>query len=275
MRPGAFCCLLSLLSGAEAFGEELQTRFGSLVVTRTGDWSQALSLDGAIVPGTEAAYLHPEQVIRWREDVDVAIVFQATGGTACPGYFQFVTITADGRASASEAVGSCSDVLDEVRTSPLSIEIDMPSLNPTIAKVTVRFDGISARAISVVRNEIGAEPAGAGADVTRWHGTHPFDVLKDPAERLRFRTIMQEATVYELMELIGVAGPAEVEGGFLFGRGCKPHDCGFSEAGFAIEVATGRPFAVLKTEVEGTRVLGGELDDLPPSLREFAVETSF
>ncbi len=261
-------CLVTLLVAPAALAQTIDSRFGALRVVDASDGSQYLASGNRALAGTDGWRLYPQFVIPWRETTDVVVMFVATGGNACAGQFQFIAMSEDRAPRASAQVGTCSDLINRLRVNSDAIEIDIPAATARLERVTLRFDGRTASEIAVPRTEDDAVAAGPGQDVRRWHQKYPYEILADPSERMRFREIMGSEAVLTMMDLISVASPASVSNGVLFATGCRPHECGDYGAAFAVDVATGRPYAAMHDEA-GVRVYGGRLRDLPRQLRDY------
>ena len=186
--------------------------------------------------------------------------------------YQFVLVTPEGNARASNKSKSCSWYIIAMRVSHEEIELDVEiPYRPDLVHLTIRFDGEALQEFEVPRDDSGAEIAGAGPDVTRWIGVHPAALLDDSSERRRFETIMSREELYELVWRMYLGfGDSELVDDFLIAKGCKPHDCGDAKAAIAIELTTGRPFAVIYSREDGIRVFGGALSDAPEPLRNIA-----
>ena len=161
-----------------------------------------------------------------------------------------------------------------MRVSHRAIELDIRTLRPDLSHVTLRYDGSAMEEIEVPRDDSRARMAGAGPDVTRWIDAHQGDILDDPSERRRFSSIMPPAALYELVRNtgLGVAGNSGLVDGVLIARGCRPHICPDFVGAIAIELATGRPYALIYNREKGLKVYGATLTDLPEPLRKIVQE---
>lgn len=110
-------------------------------------------------------------------------------------------------------------------------------------------------------------PASADTNVTRWVGQYAFNVMEDPAERKRFRSIMDAKTFELFKQATSVASPIGSDGFWVVGEGCWPHTCNTRAGFFAIEIATGRPIAVML--FDGKRyTYGARADEIPKTLAD-------
>lgn len=288
-RAGILCRFLGLLGLAvllaapPAAADSFFTRFSELRIVdgyelisygREGNWHP----DGRYVDGTrlddDEVGLWLETRIYWRPDVDAVVLGRRHVTGACVVRYQFVLVTPEGNARASNPSKSCSWDIIAMRVSHEEIVLDVEiPYRPDLVHLTIRFDGNALQEFEIPRDDSGAEIAGAGPDVTRWIGVHPAALLDDSSERRRFETIMSREEVYELVGHMYLAFDyAKLAGDFLIATGCKPHDCGDAKAAIAIEVTTGRPFAIIYSRENGIRVFGSTLSDVPGPLRRIAQE---
>ena len=265
-RVGMLCRILGLLgltvliaappAAATSFLTSLLTRFTELSVVdgyelishgKRGD----RNADSRYVEGTRLDHdevgLWLDTNIYWRPDANVVVLARRHVTGSCGVRYQFILVTPEGNARASNKSKSCSWYTIAMRVSHEEIELDVEIPNrPDLVHLTIRFDGESLQEIEVPRDDSGAEIAGAGKDVTRWVGVHPAALLDDSSERRRFETIMRREELYELVSHMYLAFDyAKLAGDFLVAQGCKPQDSGPSQAAIAIEVTTGRPFAII------------------------------
>ena len=286
---GILCRILGLLGLAvliaspPAVADSFSTRFSELRIVdgyelvsygREGNWHP----DGRNVDGTrlddDEVGLWLETRIYWRPDVDVVVLGRRHVTGACGVRYQFVLVTPEGNARASNKSKSCSWDIIAMRVSHDEIELDVEiPYRPDLVHLTIRFDGETLQQFEIPRDDSGAEIAEARSDVTWWIGVHPAALLDDSSERRRFETIMRREEVYELVRRMYLGfGNSELVDDFLIANGCMPHDCGDSQAAIAIEVTTGRPFAIAFSREDGMRVFGGALSDAPEPLRNIARE---
>ncbi len=150
-------------------------------------------------------------------------------------------------------------------------------MRPDLSHVTLRYNGSEMEEIEVPRDDSRARIAGAGKDVTRWIGVHPAEILDDSTERRRFATIMAPAELYELVRNTSVADPAEsrLANGVLVARGCSHSSCQDMYGAIAIELATGRPYALIYNGETGLKVYGSStLAEAPEPLQDIGAEWS-
>ncbi len=254
------------------------TRYSSLrIVDRDDDLQELVSdgwednwYSGWSVPGTGNWRLAVETAIPWRPDTDVVVLLRLEISNACTGWHQFVVVPEIGYPWATEASETCALGTLAMRVSHDAIEIDTIAVSrPDLSHVTFRFDGEGTEEIEVARDDSGAEIAGADADVTRWIGTHPARILDESSERRRFGSIMPPEDLHELVRntYVAVPGDTRTVDGILVAWGCRPHNCPYEQGGIAIEVPTGRPYAVTCSEEHGVRVFGGKPSEIPEPLR--------
>ena len=64
-----------------------------------------------------------------------------------------------------------------------------------------------------------------------------------------------------------------VEGDYVVGSACAPHQCGFASAAYALSLSTGALYVVVQHDQKSLKVFGpSSRDDLPPYLRKFIAE---
>ena len=289
-RVGILCRFLGLLAftaiiaAPPAAADSFSTRFSELRIVdgyelvsygRERNWHpEGRYVEGTRLDEEEEVGLWLETNIYRRSDADVVVLVRRHVTGSCGVRYQFVLVTPEGNARASNKSKSCSWYIIAVRVSHEEIELDVEiPYRPDLVHLTIRFNGEALREFEVPRDDSGADIAGAGPDATRWIGVHPAALLDDSSERRRFETIMSREEVYELVGHMYLAFDyAELAGDFLIAKGLKPHDCGDAKAEIAIEVTTGRPFAIIYSREDGIRVFDGALSDAPEPLRQVTQE---
>ena len=257
--------------------ERLETRFGVLEIAPVEDPDSSLErllLDGELfldVVRDEFEGWWFDFVGYWPHDEggrsqDFVLVERlSTGNTVCS--FDHILI----RLSASEievwpGLASCASDVVRAAWSGSSFEIDLRSFDLRYSAARIVWKGGEVDERLVARTfEPGPVPGG-GADVLRWEGRLAWEILEDPGEQRRLLTIMPPAALFDLWDNISTAMPAHVADGWLIATGCKPHNCGFTHAAIAIEVATGRPQALIWSAEEGIRVFGATRPEETPLL---------
>jgi len=160
-----------------------------------------------------------------------------------------------------------------MRVSPQAVELDVSTGRPD-SYLTLRYDGSEMEEIEVPRDDSQARIAGGGQDVTRWLGVHLFEILDHSTERRRFATIMANAELYELVRNTMAAYPGEsrLADGVLVAWGCRHANCQDMSGAVAIEIATGRPYALIYNREIGLEVYGSTLVEAPEPLQDIAAE---
>jgi len=229
------------------------TRFGDLRVMQDGDLER-LALGSRLLD----LPLHP---IWWVRDVwpiapeatDWALVSWHSGGAPCDGGWHMVRINVDGAAMSAD-IGRCEGRMLDLRYGAEAMEIDLEDSSFAVSHVTYVWDG---REMSRTPHPAAdVPPAGAGEDVTRWIGEHPYLPYRDRAEQLRFATIMDPSEVEELFGLIGPAGDAVQRGDWVFGAGCKAHDCPSAGGRWGLRISDGAVVAAMVAGEQGLRLFG-------------------
>ncbi len=163
-----------------------------------------------------------------------------------------------------------------MRVSSRAIELDVVPIpiRPDLSHVTLRYNGSEMEEIEVPRDDSRARIAGAGKDVTRWIGVHPARILDDPTERRRFATIMAPAELYDLVRSTRAAYPVEsrLANGVLVAWGCSHPSCHDMYGAITIELATGRPHALIYNREAGLKIYGSTLAEAPGPLQDIGAE---
>ncbi|MDE0035064.1 MAG: hypothetical protein OXU75_18315 [Deltaproteobacteria bacterium] len=281
----ALAVLVTLFAAAPASADSIDTRFSELEIVERGHDFHELISNGREknwhparpVEGTRNWRLVFETLIYWRRDADVVVLRRLENNNYCGGQYQFVLVPATGHEQASKPGPACSGSILQMRVSPRAIELDVVPIpiRPDLSHLTLRYDGSEMEEIEVPRDDSRARIAGAGKDVTRWIGVHPAEILDDATERRRFATIMTPAELYDLVRNTRAAYPAEsrLANGFLVARGCSHPSCQDMYGAIAIELATGRPYALIYNRETGLKVYGSStLAKGAESLQNIAAE---
>ena len=261
------------------------TRFSELEIVDPGHQYQKLISNGreqnwhpgGVVEGTLHWRLVMKSRIYWRKDADVIVSHRPENNNCCWGRHQFVFVPKTGRERASKPSTGCSGKILRMRVSPRAIELEVYNGEPRLSHPTLRYDCSGMEEIVVPCGDSRARIAGARKDVTRWTGVHLSAVLDDPAERRRFATIISDAELYDLVRNTKAVYPSNsrLDNGTLVAWGCRHvacHGmCGMYGA-IAIELATGRPYALILNRETGLKVYGSTFAEMPQSLHVIAVE---
>ena len=269
-----------LLSTVPASADSFFTRFSELEIVDRGHHLQELISNGRegnwhpgrSVEGTLHWRLVMKSRIYWRQDADVIILRRLENNNFRGGRYQFVLVPETGRERTGKPSTDCSGKILQMRVSPGAIELDVYNAEPHLSHVTLRYDGSELVEIDVPRDDSRARIAGDGKDVTRWIGVHPSVVLDDPPERRRFATIMADAELYDLVRNTKATYPAEsrLADGTLVAWDCRRSACQDMYGAIAIELATGRPYALILDREKGLKVYGSTLAEAPQHLQYIA-----
>ena len=116
-----------------------------------------------------------------------------------------------------------------------------------------------------------AQTAGpAGRDVTKWDGASHAEYFASPVEWARFQAVVTSEEFREIRQGTEMNTRTRIEDGFLVLTGCFKRSCPFTRAGLAVEVATGRPMAVVWQRDEGARFYGARGGRMAPALTRLA-----
>lgn len=154
----------------------------------------------------------------------------------------------------SPGIDACQGRIIDLRSSVHAMEIDITNDDLAISHYTFVWDGAKFRRVPNAAEMI--PPAGAGADVTRWIGLHPYRPFEDRAEQVRFATIMAPEEVTELFRNIGPANPVVQRGDWVFGAGCRAHACGSAGGRWGMRISDGAVAAAIYEAGSGTRLFG-------------------
>lgn len=117
-----FCFIAVWLLSTTAFADEMATRYGKLSTNA----DNFLLFNGKQIKPDIQGNNSLSLVGLFRvDDVDVVLV-QDNGGTACPAFFQFVTVSASG-ATQSAGFGTCSDLIKTTQDGN-TIVVTMPRM---------------------------------------------------------------------------------------------------------------------------------------------------
>lgn len=221
----------------------VETRFGLLdVVEGRERYENGLSLNGNQIDGVEGRF-DVTHVFDWGNKGDVVLLAFWSGGISCCTSYQIIHVT-EQDAFVTRTFGEHGSEPSNFAAGPTGIgfrlELSFPA---SVDHLEIHYDGARVQVTTVWEDDNNIEMAGTGEQVLRWVGQHPFIVFDNPSERVRFRQIMTNDELDILRTSLSVANIIEISGGYILGEGCWPHECPYSFGFFAIEIATGQPFA--------------------------------
>lgn len=190
-----------------------------------------------------------------------ALVFFATGGSACAGDFAWITLDEKGL-RATETFGTCSD---------------LPTIEKADDKVTVsmsRLDGGTAGYLfdgeELVEIELGLQSAGVAEPgrAEAWAGRAAYDVLTSA----EMEPVLLGLLSWEELEDFRISSAIssdvmERDGDWYVATGCRPHACDEERAGIALSTKDGRPVLAYWRKAQGGSVIGEPNSALPNKLR--------
>ena len=249
------------------------TRFGAIErVANVADdpYDDGLAIGGWQVRGVSGRW-EVLRIIDWGAKGDVVLLSYWSGGASCCSTYQIVHVR-DDSARATEEFGYQAFDPEGFEVSDAAIGFRLkPSSPPSVAYLRVEYRPGSLKVTEVKEQDRGTASAGGGEDVRRWIGVHPYAVLDDASERARFRQIMAASDLETFRQALSVGSETTSTGRYLLGEGCWPHACSERAGFFAIEIASGRVFAVLVFDGR-TRSFGASQADLPRSLLQLVAD---
>ena len=96
-----------------------------------------------------------------------------------------------------------------------------------------------------------------------YQGMHPIDIFRDPAMAEQLN-IQLGPSYAQALERVEVAPPAEIAGDYIYGTGCKSHNCSVDEIFYAISPE--RTFAAILVGGQLRRMIG-RVEELPPTIQ--------
>jgi len=263
-----FLCSLSLALAATTASadvelgayQQYQTRFGPAQVT--GEiYQQSLSVLGAALP-VETDY-------RWtilgayalaEADHDWLLATHHHGGNMCGPGITVIRVS-EARVQPMGEAGGCEGALRDLRVYPEALELDIYRDGMRQQFTTYRF---SDEGQLETPNELpfaSGQPAGAGPEVQRWIGEHPYEIFRHADERARFLTIMTVEEIRDLSTRIGPANNVIQRGDWVLGAGCMAHSCNISGGVWGIRISDGAPAAALLDAGSPPVTYGAEAGD--------------
>jgi hypothetical protein len=252
--------LVTLAAGAAcadvSFGshDQYQTRFGAASVVGARP-SQSLVVLGAPMP-VELDYMW-EILGAWAlegSDHDWLLATHHHGGNMCgPGIT--VIRVAEGTVQLMGETEACEGAVTDLRVLPDALELDIFADGLRQEFTTYRF---SAEGMTTAPGAapFAGQPAGPGADATRWVGEHPFSIFRDAGERARFLSILTEDQIRDLSDRIGPANSVVQRGDWVLGAGCMAHACNLSAGAWGIRISDGAPAAAFFDQGRAPEVYG-------------------
>lgn len=189
-----------------------------------------------------------------------ALLFMATGGNACAGFFSWVTLDADGL-RATEPFGTCAE------GGPIEMTDEGPMLVLASGggdEMGYVFDGATVREV-----QLGLKHAGVSdpTDASAWADKRAYEVLT----AAEMEPILLEIMSWEDLKTARFSSGVSSEGMTLDGdwyaaTGCRPHACNSETAGVAVSTQDGRVIVAHWNEGKG-EVFGEPDSPLPNKFR--------
>lgn len=266
---GAFLTLLAF----QAAAFPIQTRHGEVALGPPGPtpYEHGLMLNGARIEGVAGRF----QLIHafdWGVRGEVLLLQHHSGGMNCCLSYQLVHLSPHG-ISATPTFAEHGHAPSGFETFSMGIRFRLERDTPaSIDHWNVVYMGGIPTVYEVMEDDSGVVAAGADDVVLAHIGQTAFSVLEDPAERVRFGRLMGREEMDQLRASLKM-GHQEMwqDAGFVLGWGFRPHH-GDGRFGYiAIEVATGKPYAVYSRDGSLT-VFGSQPDDLPGPLSDLVTQ---
>jgi hypothetical protein len=274
------CLLGPVPAAAETWTEDYKTQFGTLTLKTNRDMvtynenkgeyevynNEELILNGKKI---EDLYYHTgiTKIISWEKKGDIVLLNLWSGGASCCHSYDIVHLTKDGHKRIGEFAHHGYNPSD-FKVTPDEISFRLERNFPAdIDHWIVHYNGDYPIIETIVEDDSGIAMAAAGTDVTRWAGKYVWNVLEDASERVRFRSLMNPEQMNTLRSTLGFNSPVVQQDGYVFGTSCRPHDCIIGHGFFAIEIATGRPYAAYFDRPCTLSTFGAAEAELPPPMK--------
>lgn len=227
----------------------LNTRFGQFAVVEIPDgYGRAITFNDNPLPVEALAYSSLSGM--WSFDgADhvwvLADIFD--GGNGCTTGATVIRVDSDG-AKVIGATPPCEGLLQEVQLTENEIQLKYFT---DALRTEFTWYHFNENEMSETKGKVtfaSEQAAGSGDEVTRWIGSHPLTVLQEPAERIRFLSIMPEEELRKLGASMAVANAVEQDGDMIFGKGCRPHLCTHEWGAWGIRISDGQPAALLHSD---------------------------
>ncbi|WP_421704728.1 hypothetical protein [Aliiroseovarius sp.] len=193
-----------------------------------------------------------------------------SGGNGCFPSMMMLRIGPDGLRRTS-IFGTCGGVR-ALRLSGGVFELDQADQRLFVSHKTYAYDGVTLTESETPIPAPTDQGLGGGADVTRWLGAYPWDVLHDPGEQARFLRIADMNTLESLRVHVDVANQVVQRGDWLLGAGCFPHRCNSQRGFWGIRISTGDPVIVLQETGRIDQMYGDGFDLADGTIRQFIEE---
>ncbi|MET3600259.1 hypothetical protein [Martelella mangrovi] len=252
----AFASLLTVLLTGNAFADDSRTvelPAGAIEIDLDRSNFEAIISDGETRVRLDSAYL-PDVVETYG---DSALLFMATGGNACAGFFSWVTLDEEGL-RATEPFGTCAG------GGPIEMTDEGPMLVLAAGggdEMGYVFDGAAVREVQLGLKEAGvSDPTDAAA----WADKPAYEVLTSAEMEPFLLEIMSWEDLKTVRFSSAVASEGMTpDGDWYAATGCRPHACNMETAGVAVSTKDGRVIAAHWEEGEGE--IFGEPDSALPN----------
>lgn len=151
---------------------------------------------------------------------DVFLIFLATGGNACPGYFAWLNTSA-GNVSATEPFGTCSD-LYEIIFDENTLSLQVQSMEPGEGDHLYVWDGVNPVTESIL--DLAPSDTPPGADPQGWLGRHPAELLDSSDWAELMLNVMTEDELAQVRHAMDLSSGFERQGEWIAAYGYQKLD---------------------------------------------------
>jgi hypothetical protein len=232
-----------------------QSRFGDLSIQQDDD-GQFVSFNGKKVGALAAQILNIERRFEL-SDRDVFLFYIYRGGTACAGYYRFVTVNSQGP-STSKEFGSCSD-LPEITQNGEVIIVQLPGFGEGKTEFSFENGLLTERELPVQLVDLD--------NFAELVGKHPWESLKVKSVRSKLIAQVGEKQFPQLVRNLTVSDSIKERDGFYFVEGIAPHGGGSEEGALAISIDGQHVFAAFT--IDGKIAAEPATRKLPKALYEW------
>lgn len=147
---------------------------------------------------------------------------------------------------------------------------NLARVNKASADLGAASSATSSPRVIVVVSTPGHVQSDALGSLSSLVGMHPGNALSQPAIGSALRALVGNDYPALNNRLTGPGSMLQVRDGYLFGSACIAHNCGGTEGGYAIFVATGETYAAIQADDGSIKLYGApDVEAMPPPMRDF------